>query len=95
MRNYELTVILPGKATPAKKKAAQEKVEKAITDLKGKVGKVEELGEIDLTYKIKKETSGIFLHFALELEAKGAKALADTLKMESEIIRYLLIRAGE
>ncbi|KKT67534.1 MAG: hypothetical protein UW61_C0007G0011, partial [Candidatus Curtissbacteria bacterium GW2011_GWC1_44_33] len=31
MRNYELTVVLDGKATPAKKKSVTELVEKVVT----------------------------------------------------------------
>lgn len=92
MQNYELTVVLPGEVSPAKKKAVVEKVEKTASTLEGKVAKVEEWGKIDLAYKINKETSGIFLHFVLELDGKGAKTITDKLKMEEEIIRYLLIR---
>ena len=67
MRQYELTIILAGKATPAKKKSVTEKIKKLITTLKGKVGKVEDWGEKELAYQIAKNETGIFLHFPLEL----------------------------
>lgn len=95
MRDYQLTLILKGKTTPAKKKAVIEKIEKVVVGSKGKAGKVEDWGAIELTYKIGKEGTGYFLQFPLELDAKGAKTLAEKLKMEEEIVRYLLIRAGE
>ena len=92
MNSYELTVVLPGKATVAKKKSAKNKIEKMVTTLKGKVSKVEDWGEIELSYPIKKMETGIFLHFALELETETVKAIIEKLKLEEEIIRYLLIR---
>ncbi len=92
MRQYELTVVLPGGTTVAKKKAASENIEKIVTTFKGKTGKVADWGEKELAYKIRKNTSGIFLHFPLELEATSLSALDAKLKMEEDIIRYLLVR---
>ncbi len=92
MNSYELTVVLPGKVTTAKKKAVREKTEKMVKTLKGKVGKVEDWGEIELAYEINESSSGIYLHFPLELEAAVAKNINEKLKLEGDIIRYLLIR---
>ena len=92
MRNYELTVVMDGKATPAKKKAFQTKIEKLIETFEGKIGKVEDWGEKTLSYKINKSTSGIFLHLQLELDGESAKGLKIKLEQEDEIIRFLLVR---
>ena len=91
MRNYELTVVLDGKATPAKKKSVTELVEKVVTIGKGKVGKVEDWGTKDLAYKIGKSTTGVYLFFPLELETHSAKEVTAKLRASEEIIRYLLI----
>lgn len=91
MRDYELTVVLAGGTTPAKKKSAIEKVEKLVATLKGKVGKVEDWGEKEFANKIGKNTSGVFLHFPLELEASAAKALNVKIKEEA-VLRHLLVR---
>jgi ribosomal protein S6 len=53
---------------------------------------VEELGKIDLSYKIKGNESGIFLLFNVELEAIDVKKFDIKLRSEDEIIRHLLIR---
>ena len=95
MQNYELTIVLRGNASSTKKKTVTEKVEIIIKTLEGKIGKVEEWGKIDLAYIIKGETSGIFMYFILELDAKGARVLPEKIKMEDDIIRYLFVRAGE
>lgn len=92
MENYELTLVFDGKMTPAKRKTIVASVEKIIAVLKGKIGKVEEWGEKELAYQIGKSQSGYFIHYPLELEPNQVKALNLKLKMEDEIIRYLLVR---
>ena len=92
MRNYELTVVLPGKATPAKKKSVQEEIKKLVAGAKGKVAKMEDWGEKQLAYQIAKKSTGNFLHFQLGLEPGTAKELDSKLNLEEDIIRYLLVR---
>ena len=65
MRNYELTIVLPGGTTPAKKKSEVAKIKKMITTFKGKVGKVDDWGELNLAYLIDENDTGIFLLFNL------------------------------
>jgi len=93
MNNYELTVVLPGEVTSAKKKSVIQKVEKLVKDSGGNIKKSDEWGKIDLAYKIKKEKAGIFLHYNLEIDGSDAKNLKDKLRLDGDIIRYLLIRA--
>lgn len=93
MNNYNLTVVLDGKATPAKRREAKESLEKLISSFKGKVEKVEELGEKELAYTIKKANSGYFLNFKLNLEAASTKALLSKLNLDDNLLRYLLVRS--
>ena len=92
MRRYELAVVLEGKVTAAKKKKLEETIEKMVSGVKGKVGKVEDWGEKDLTYKIGKSTTGNYLFFPLELDTKEVLELDTKLKTEKDILRHLLIR---
>ena len=92
MNQYELVVVYDSKLSPAKVKTAQKSLEKIIELGEGKVENVEEWGTKDLAYPIKKSESGLFLIYTLQLEPKGAKSLPTKLKMEDQIIRYLLIR---
>lgn len=92
MNNYELTVVLPGDVTPAKKKSVSEKIEKFVKEGKGKVTKVNEWGKIDLAYKIKKESSGVFIHYDIEMDGSVAKNMKDKLRLGGDIIRYLLVK---
>ena len=92
MQKYELTVVLDGKVTPAKKKSVRGDIEKLVSTFKGKVGTVEDWGEKPLAYKIEKSESGNFLFFPLELDPQEVKGLATKLNIEENIVRFLLIR---
>jgi len=92
MNKYELTVVLPGKSTPAKKKSELEKIEKNIKLLKGSVSKVDDWGKLDLSYKIKGNDGGVFILFTVELNSDTVKKLSDTLKMEEDILRFLIVK---
>jgi small subunit ribosomal protein S6 len=91
MRKYGLVIVLDGKATSAKKKAVSENLEKLVKDNKGKMGAAKDLGVKELAYKIKKSTSGLFLEFELELDGAGAKDVSNKLRLQEDLIRYLLI----
>ena len=95
MNNYELTIVLPGGVSSAKKKTVRDRVEKLIKTDKGKVVKEDDWGKIDLAYEIKKETSGFFIHLNLELKSETAKELKDKLRLDNDIIRYLLIKTSK
>ena len=92
MGKYELTIVLDGKVSPAKKKKITETVEKLVAVSKGKLGKVEDWGEKELAYKIGKSETGFFTYFELELDPGGVKGLNDKLRTDADVIRYLLIR---
>lgn len=90
-RNYELVVVLDGKATAAKKKTSIEKIEKFIKTLDGKVVDVLDWGVKDLAYPIKKIMSGAYTIFQVELPAAAARVVNEKLRLENDILRYLLM----
>lgn len=93
MSNYELTVVLPGESASAKAKSFSASLEKIVAGLKGKVTEKKEWGKIELAYPIKKNKSGFFLHYNLELEPSSVKGLNDKFKLDDDIIRSLLIKS--
>ena len=84
MRNYELVVVLDGKVTAAKKKSITESLGLGKS-------KVKDWGVKELAYQIKKSTSGAYLIFQLELEPSAVKALNEKLRLNEEVIRFLLV----
>ena len=92
MNKYELTVILEGKATAAKKKSVLETLEKSIKMLEGSVSKAEDWGVKELFHEIKKNKEGLYLHMPFEMVAKNIKPFEIKLKAEENILRYLIVR---
>jgi len=90
---YELTLVLDGKATPAKKKKIVDGLKETIAALGGKIIKSEDWGIKELAYRIKKSQRGLYLFFGLELDAAKVKSLNEKLKAESGLLRYLLVAA--
>lgn len=92
MRDYELALVLPAAATPAKKKAILDKIEKGVSDAGGKLGKIEEAGKRELAYPIKKERQGLFFYAPLSLPAPQVKDFDRMLTVDEGVLRHLLIR---
>jgi len=90
MQKYELTLVLPKKA---KEKTFVEKVEKLVKLIDGKVLKTESWGEVELSFPMKKELTGFFVHLNLELEGKAVKGLDEKLRIDDTLLRYLLVKA--
>ena len=92
MQKYELTIVIDGKLTPAKRKTVRETLEKTVALLEGKVGTVLDWGEKELAYKMSGKGVGYFFHLPLEMTSDSAKKLTEKIKTEDAIIRYLLIK---
>lgn len=88
MNSYNLTLVL--------KSDLEEKARQALLEsLKMKFAKIEKedlWGQRSLAYPIKKQTSGYYAHFVIEADPKIAKDLDKTLRLEEDILRYLLVR---
>ncbi len=91
---YELTVLVDAKASSAKKKRFLETIEKLVSSLSGKIVKSKEWGILDLAYPIKKNKNALYLFWELELPAHRVKSLRDRLKLEEDILRYLLVKSN-
>lgn len=65
---------------------------KKLTGDEGKVEKEDLWGARDLVYPIKRQTKGFYAHFEVAADPKQAKGLDKSLKVEENVIRYLLVR---
>ena len=93
MNKYELTLVLDGKSGATKKKKVIETLEKILTVFKGSIKESKEWGVKELAYKIGKSESGLYLFFELELDPATVKQLNEKLRVDGDIIRYLLIKS--
>lgn len=92
MNQYLLTLVLKPELEEKERKALLDSMVKKIVGESGKVQKEDLWGVRDLSYKIKKETKGFFAHFEIEADPSSAKTLDKTLRVEEDILRYLLVR---
>jgi len=74
------------------RKALLDSITKKITGSDGKLAKEDLWGQRPLAYPIKRQTSGFYAHFEVQANPKDAKTLDKTLKLEEDVLRYLLIR---
>lgn len=83
---YDLTFIVP-------EDQKSEVIEKAIVDSGSRILKIDDLGIKQFVYPIKKYSLGHYFVAHLEASAENLKKLADELKHEDPLIRYLLIKS--
>ena len=89
---YELTIVLDGKATAAKKKAVIELIEKLVKVVSGKIIKKDDWGVKDFAYPIGKINSGYYMFFELELETDKVKDINQKLVIEEDVLRFLIVK---
>lgn len=92
MRDYELVLVLTPELTKTKQKAIVDKVKKVVKDGEGTVEKVDEWGKKEFAYPIKKKKEGIYFLLQLKASASSLKELEGNLRIEEQILRYLLVR---
>ena len=92
MYSYNLTLVLKPDLTEAERKTLLASVTKKLIGEDGKIDKEDMWGSKDLSYPIKKQTKGFFVHYEATTDPKNGKAIDNTLKLEEDILRYLLVR---
>ncbi len=92
MNSYLLTLVLKPDLTDADRKTLLDSVTKKLIGEDGKIDKEDMWGSKDLAYPIKKQTKGFFVHYAVTTDPQNGKAIDKTLKLEEDILRYLLVR---
>ena len=92
MNYYEHTMILRQDTSPSQIKQIQEKYSKIIESNDGNVLKFESWGLMHLSYLIKKNRKGNYLHFKIEGKGKTIDELEKNEKIDKNLLRYLTVR---
>lgn len=74
------------------RKALLDSMKKRVLGEDGKIVKEDLWGERELAYPIKRNAKGFFAHFEIDTDPKNAKGLDKSLKIEEDVLRYLLVR---
>lgn len=88
MNKYALTLILK---IDLEEKARKELLD-SVTKKFGKLEKEEIWGAKDLAYSIQHQKKGFYVHYFFESEPSSISSIDKDLKLNENIIRYLLVR---
>lgn len=92
MNSYYLTLVLKPDQDEKARKEILDGIKKKFTGEAAKVEKMDLWGERELAYPIKHETKGFYAHFQVVCDPQKTSGLDKMLKMEEDILRYLLVR---
>ena len=92
MNFYEHTLIARQDISPGQIKQIEEKYSKIIEGNDGNIIKFESWGLMNLSYLIKKNKKGNYLHFKIEGNGKTIKELEKTEKIDKNLLRYLTVK---
>jgi small subunit ribosomal protein S6 len=91
LNQYEIAVLFdPQLEIDLSKPTA--KIEKIISDNKGKITKTDNWGKKKLAYTINKQDHAVYVFYTVELPAENVQNIESTLNITDEVIRYLITR---
>ncbi len=90
--NYELMVIIKPLLPEDIKSKVLKKIEKLVKQAGGKINETDVWGKRHLAYKIKSHEEGYYVVLDLNLDTDKVKEFEHDLKLESDVLRYLLIK---
>ncbi len=92
MNLYEHTIVARQDISPSQLKQLQEKYSKIVEKNDGDIVKLENWGLMNLSYLIKKNKKGNYLHFKIKANGKILSELENTEKIDKNLLRYLTVK---
>ena len=92
MNFYEHTIIARQDTSPSQLKQIQEKYTNIVEKFEGKVIKTENWGLMNLSYLIKKNRKGNYIHFKIEGNGATVNELEKNEKIDKNLLRYLTVK---
>ena len=92
MNLYEHTIIARQDASPAELKQLTEKYSKIVEKNEGKIVKTENWGLLNLSYLIKKNRKGSYIHFKIKGSGKVIEQLEKNESIDKKLLRHLTVK---
>tara|TARA_B100000674_G_scaffold223516_1_gene183336 strand:+ start:175 stop:528 length:354 start_codon:yes stop_codon:yes gene_type:complete len=92
MNLYEHTIIARQDTSPSEIKQLIEKYSKIIEKNDGETVKTENWGLLNLSYLIKKNRKGNYLHFKIKGKGKVISELEKNESLDKKLLRYLTVK---
>ena len=92
MNLYEHTIIARPDVSPNQINQLLEKYTKIVEKFEGNIVKTENWGLINLSYLIKKNRKGNYIHFKIKGSGKTISELEKNEKIDKNLLRYLTVK---
>ena len=92
MNLYEHTIIARQDISPGQIKSLKEKYSKLIEENKGNLVQTQEWGLLNLSYLIKKNKKGNYIHFKIEGNGDLIKELEKNERIDKNLLRFVTIK---
>ena len=92
MNLYEHTIIARQDSSVSQIKQIKEKYINIINKNKGNIVQTQEWGLMNLSYLIKKNRKGNYIHFKIEGDGGLIKELEKNEKLDKNLLRYLTVK---
>ena len=92
MNLYEHTIIARPDTSTGQIKQIQDKYSKIVEKFEGNIVKTENWGLLNMSYLIKKNKKGNYLHFKIEANGKILSELEKSEKIDKNLLRYLTVK---
>ena len=92
MNLYEHTIITRADTSSSQLKQIEEKYTKLVEKFDGNIIKTEKWGLLNLSYLIKKNKKGNYIHFKIEGNGKTISELEKSEKIDKNLLRFLTIK---
>ena len=92
MNLYEHTIIARQDTSPSEIEQLKDKYSKIIEKNEGEIVKTENWGLINLSYLIKKNKKGSYIHFKIKGSGKVIDELEKNESLDKKLLRYLTIK---
>lgn len=95
MRNYEGVFIINPDLSNEASKGVVAQLQELVTKNGGRVEGLQEWGKKRLAYKINKKREGGYVILNFQLDSTHAKKLQQSLRLNDQLLRYLLVNKDE
>ena len=95
MNLYEHTIIARQDTSPSEIKQLTDKYSKIVEKNEGEIIKTENWGLLNLSYLIKKNTKGSFIHFKIKGKGNMINELEKNEAIDKKLLRYLTVKVKE
>ena len=92
MSNYEHTIIARQDTSASQIKQIKEKYSEIIHKNKGNIVQTQDWGLMNLSYLIKKNKKGNYIHFKIKCEGSLIQELEKNEKLDKNLLRFLTVK---